>query len=161
MEKHIIGKVILYREKCPICGDWCLSGNKQKFECYCGSFTSHSDIDTQKIISAQPRRHIHSEKSKQAILDRQDGKCYWCNRKFGSFIYKNNKIIKLSMCIDHVIPHSYCYHDGEKNLVGACNICNSFKSSKMFDSEKECREHLLSRWAYHLKKNMIFEEDNF
>lgn len=161
MEKHIIGKVMLYREKCPICGEWCLSGNKKKFECYCGIFTPNTDVDVQKIILAPLKRKQHGPKIKRAILDRQDGKCFWCNRKFGSLIYKNNKIIKLTMCLDHLIPYSYCCHNGKSNLVGSCNICNLFKNSKMFDSEQECRDYLISRWAYCLKTDKIIEEEDF
>ena len=161
MEKHTIGKIVLYRERCPVCNEWCLSGDRQEFECCCGIFTPNTNIDIQKVILAPSKRKPNSAKVKKEISDKQNGKCYWCNRKFDSIIYKNNKIIKLSICLDHVIPYSYCCHNGKFNLVGACNVCNLFKNSKMFNSDKECRDYLLDRWANHLKTNKIIEGNNF
>lgn len=62
--------------------------------------------------------HTASDVRKQ--LERQHGRCYWCNVKLGDTYH-----------VDHVIPLSRGGDDGPHNIVAACATCNLSKGSKL------------------------------
>ena len=142
MKKLICGNVNLFQEICPSCGELSLYGLKNPF-CECGyDFILKKEKSVEYVCKAKKRRKINSK----PYLKKQDNKCYWCGREIGSFLIRYNKVIILRVHMDHVLPYSFIQSNPKENYVASCHICNSFKSSKIFATESECRLFLLKRW---------------
>lgn len=102
-----------------------------------------------------------TDKFLQKLCEEQDGRCYWCGRKFGTLYSKHyNVFLPLQATFDHIIPHIYSKDHTEKNLVASCNICNGIKYDKIFKSEEECKDYLFDRWQKKIRthKIIIFDE---
>jgi hypothetical protein len=78
------------------------------------------------------RRKISQGKHDE-IMAQTGGACFYCG-------YAAN-------CIDHIIPRSWGANDSERNLVPACDICNSIASNKHFDNLNAKKEFILSERA--------------
>lgn len=99
-------------------------------------------------IMSRTKRHIKNKGTfTSELLDKQKGRCYWCDREFGSVYIKAGKVKILQIHIDHIIPYSYTQNSRNDNLVASCNICNLFKSSKYFHNEDDCYLYLMYKWA--------------
>jgi len=68
-------------------------------------------------------------RKKLALLDLQDGKCYWCSQK-----------IWIDATIDHIVPQSRGGTDDPSNLALACVKCNNVKSNS---TPEEFVRHIL------------------
>ena len=161
-EKVHYGKVIMFRAICPNC-DEILFGNDLHFKCDGCSVEFKGKIDSLRIEVTSPTRKTPSKKIKKQILDHQDEKCFWCERDFGIIYFRYNSIKKLLPNWDHLIPYSYSYSNADENFVASCSICNSFKSSKVFENINECKIYLNKRWNKNLysRKIIFLEDDSF
>ena len=73
--------------------------------------------------------------------------CFWCFREFGTAVkHRRRGWIILSKHSDHALPYSYSRDNSKSNLVTACNLCNQWKGSRVFDSDDECRAYLEQKW---------------
>ena len=149
MERVHYGKVKLYRARCPKCGEINLSGEK-KIVCSICAISYHESINKERVEAAFRKKRLVSQKKRKEIKENQNSRCYWCDREFGSLIWKKGKIIQLNFCVDHILPRSYIADDNLGNLVGSCHICNGFKHSKIFEEKDEIRGYILKRWAHAL-----------
>lgn len=155
-EKVLAGKIDLFRALCPKCGESNLSG-KLKFECDCGC-DYEGTTEKQRILANIHKRRNIPPKVKKELLEKQKNRCYWCERKLGNYIFRKNRIVRLNVHIDHFLPVAYRQMDNAENLTATCHICNLFKSSKMFDSERACKNYILDKWAEELYKGKIIED---
>lgn len=151
----IYGDTILYEGFCDFCEDKFLCGNKN-MTCDCGNEIINIQIKEVIQICGSKRKNI-AQKIKNKIKLKQHNLCYWCGREFGTPVLKKYKLIKLRMHIDHILPISYLPLNDIDNLVGSCNICNIFKSSKIFKTETECKNYLLEKWNEYIKYEKIIE----
>ena len=87
------------------------------------------------------RRKYLSKKMKSEIIDKSDGKCFYCG------ITLDDDLIEF----DHVHPFSKGGKDNFENLVAACYLCNSYKSDKTLE---EFRESLINFKEKH-KKTLV------
>ena len=87
------------------------------------------------------RRKYLSKKMKSEIIDKSDGKCFYCG------ITLDDDLIEF----DHVHPFSKGGKDNFENLVAACYLCNSYKSDKTLE---EFRESLINFKERH-KKTLV------
>lgn len=87
------------------------------------------------------RRKYLSKKMKSEIIDKSDGKCFYCG------ITLDDDLIEF----DHVHPFSKDGKDNFENLVAACYLCNSYKSDKTLE---EFRESLINFKEKH-KKTLV------
>ncbi len=159
-EKVHYGKVIIFRTNCPKCEETLFQPNLD-FICDVCSHEFKGSIDSLRIEVSTPIRKIPSPKLKKQILEQQDSECYWCDREFGSIYFRYNTIKRLVPNWDHVIPYSYSYSNADGNFVAACGICNSFKSSHIFENEKQCKVYLEKRWDKHLRlRRIVLLEDD-
>lgn len=92
------------------------------------------------------KRRAVSARIKSEILSQQHGTCFYCNQEIGSAVYFRKKVRVLRATIDHVIPFAYCQHDHSDNFVVACQVCNSMKHSKIFNSMADCLEYIQDKW---------------
>ena len=152
----ICGGVILYRAKCPDCGEHNLSGNLKFTCCNCDNEYSLQPISMKKrkVSSADDSRYI-SNKIKHEVSKEQGHKCFWCERKFGTWYYRKGLSNQLGVAFDHVIPYKYSKNSSEQNIVASCNLCNGWKSDMVFLSNEECRDFLKRKWTKEMEKNKV------
>lgn len=156
MERIIAGKITLFREQCPNCGEYNLSGNKTFVCTTCNGKYGKQDIENTRILAKSRRKQMPREIRRQLFIIQQN-KCYWCGREFEIW-YKTRKgkIPKqLEAVGDHQIPYSYCQTNPDDNWCLSCNICNGMKSDKLFKDTMECRKFLKNRWVEKLEKSEI------
>ena len=83
-------------------------------------------------------------------LDRQNHRCFWCDRAFGDPYVRAGRgkggLKFLRVAWDHVIPIAVDGTNHEDNFVASCNVCNGFKGAKIFANETAMRAWLRSRW---------------
>lgn len=80
--------------------------------------------------------------------------CHWCFREVGTVVkYKKRGWVALSKHVDHASPRSYSHDNSKSNLVTSCNLCNLWKSNRVFDSGDQCRSYLETKW-----RKRIYEE---
>ena len=156
IEKHIFGKVTLCQIKCPDCGEKTLC-NENELECSCGGIIDKPEISNMKMISSNERKQNWKKSFKNNLIKVQNGKCFWCDREFGSFISYKGKPRKLYIRVDHMVPFSFTKTHDESNLVASCSICNGFKHSKIFRTIEDCREFILNTWDCYIQNNTIKE----
>lgn len=154
MEKVIYGSVTMFRHKCPVCRNDILS-NDDTFECDCGHEGGNKKVQKTTIEVITGRRGIIPARIKRQLNKKQGGKCYWCNRRFGTLYYKDKTIKSLRRHYDHKVPFSYEQRNRKKNWCIACNICNLFKSNFLFKKETECVTFLSKKWATALREDKI------
>jgi len=160
-EKVHYGKVTMFRTSCPKCEEILFRPNLN-FKCDVCAHRFQGTIESLRIEVTSPGRRTPSKNVKQQILDKQGHKCYWCDRKFGTAYFRYNSIRKILPNWDHVIPYSYGYSNADENFVAACSICNSFKSSHIFENDQRCKDYLKQRWDKHLRlRKIVFLEDDF
>lgn len=153
LERLIAGKAILYRKRCVSCGDYYLTANPKE-DCPCGRKNGGTVSRVRKLCNVKhtrryPKWLIKTKAEEQAY------RCFWCDQSFGNSILRRNRLIILRPVGDHVEPYSYSYNSIWKNCVASCQICNAFKSSKMFDSNEDCKSYLTKKWDKEINKGII------
>lgn len=80
-------------------------------------------------------------------LDEQRGRCFYCDRAFGSFVQApTGEVVRLVVHWDHVTPYAYSQNNHGWNFVAACHVCNGIKSDRIFETEDEARTFIQLRW---------------
>lgn len=97
--------------------------------------------------------------STEELAFRQAGRCYLCEREFGSWILKDasNDLVRLRPEREHFIPKRLG-GDGENNVRAACQVCNSFKSDRIFASVQECRTWIAECWTMNQYRSIRAQE---
>ena len=150
----------MFRCKCPSCDD-IIFQDSMNFNCDICKMNFSGTLDSLRIEVANLKRKYPSRKLKDQILCEQNYECYWCEREFYLSYFRYNSIKSLLPNYDHILPYSYSYSNPDDNFVAACNVCNSFKSSHVFENETLCREYLKRKWDKVLKKgSIVFLEDS-
>lgn len=140
----LYGNVLLKRARCPECGDTSIVQDGVSTCCY-----ATIDFDTsrsKRMSTARDRRKGPSAQRKREIRELQGERCFYCARKFGSYVYRDLKLVWLRVHFDHVVAYAYSQNNYPDNYVAACHICNGLKGSKMFETVEEARAYLRNRW---------------
>ena len=154
MDKIICGKVTLFREKCPDCGEYNLS-HVNKFKCEsCDYVYTEQKIDITRVLATTRRKSI-PYKIKSALLIKQEHKCAYCGQLFGIHIFKNGKVQKLTIHADHRLPYSLLQSNPDENWVLSCGVCNLWKGSKIFESIEDTIKFMAYKWDYNTKMGKI------
>lgn len=95
-------------------------------------------------IEASPigARKLLDTEERELILIAQDNRCFYCLNGFGDYIWYRNKLIQIRINWDHFVPFDYLQSNPDNNWVASCQVCNSIKSNKMFDTTKEAIEYV-------------------
>lgn len=72
----------------------------------------------------------------------QENRCFYCERVFGFKVAYRDKVVILRIHWDHFVPYAYLQSSPDRNFVAACQICNSIKSSKCFQTTEEARTYV-------------------
>lgn len=154
-KRHLMqyGNTILQRGYCYTCKLTAII-LKSVFQC-CGREVKQTATSYPLYIAtpARIRRKKPSKKQQAELLATQENKCKYCSYAFGSYVFKNTKLIALRVVWDHHIPYAYGGNNKDANFVAACQICNGFKSSKIFDSLEQLTEYIKEKWQ---SKNIQF-----
>lgn len=94
----------------------------------------------------EQRRKPLSKKRKQDQIDVQENKCFYCNRSFGTTVFRKNKPVRLRVHYDHLVPYAYTQDNTKENFVAACHVCNVIKSSLVFQTVEEAQIYILDKW---------------
>lgn len=92
---------------------------------------------------------------KDYILERQNYRCFYCNKLFGSHCFYKGKLVKIKKHFDHVVPMAYQADNSLPNLVAACSWCNMWKGAQIFSSIEECCTFLKLKWETESKKPLL------
>ena len=155
-ERLQIGKVFLIRYQCPGCGEYVLCDPDEVRCRYCDAEKKVKKPPQRLRKIAEPKHKRFFSKAKiREKAEEQGYKCYWCGRPFGLTYMNGNKFYNLHPVGDHSIPYVFCNTTTEDNLVASCNVCNSFKSSIMLNSDDEVREFLQRKWNRRIDRGRI------
>lgn len=80
------------------------------------------------------------------ILHKQENKCFYCDREFGSIVYRNEHPVLLKTHWDHLVPHAYSGSSLDKEFVAACHVCNNYKNKLLFESIESAQIFLKRKW---------------
>jgi 5-methylcytosine-specific restriction endonuclease McrA len=132
------GKIPLNRAFCRTCRRFAfvLEG---RIQC-CNAQVEAGEASSVRRMSDVPSgRKIPRREDAKMILEEQEGRCLYCSRKFGSYVKRRNRVIRLKLNWDHVIPYVYSLDNRARNFVAACHICNSIKRDKIFQTVDEVK----------------------
>ena len=73
-------------------------------------------------------RRPPSTYEREQALERQDGKCFYCNQPLGAVRTRNGREVTLRTHWDHLMPYAYDQNNSPDNFVAACHVCNGIKS---------------------------------
>jgi 5-methylcytosine-specific restriction endonuclease McrA len=130
----LYGQTVMQRAVCPECGDHSLIVEGATLCCHANvEFLTNETkrMSRTRFVRRQPSAH-----TKQTLLLRQENRCYYCDRLW---------ILRPTW--DHYVPFAYCGSNPAENFVAACQVCNGYKSSMMFQTREEAQLYLRSRWG--------------
>lgn len=116
-----------------------------KLQC-CDKRTSEVIDGAQRVSEPDYHRCGPSLTDRIKILRRQDDRCLYCERRFGSQTWYKGKLIILRVNYDHVLPFEYGRDNSLGNFVAACHVCNNWKSSKIFTYLEEIQVYVAAKW---------------
>lgn len=142
------GNTGIPRKMCPDCCQYSFVIEKQ-FTC-CGRLVDVRPENFQQMSTASGCRRKPSKREREQILHVQNDCCLYCCRKFGSTLEVFGKTVFVSIRWDHWVPIAYRTDNRFKNFVAACQKCNAWKGSKVFETLEEARNYLARRWDRYL-----------
>jgi len=142
--KHyaVYGNVVIPREYCRSCGQWALV-IQGRLAC-CTNTTDLGSRRMKRMSEAADVRRQPTAEEKRLILDLQENRCLYCQKRLGSAVIRKGKLTWLRVTWDHLVPFSYGQNNNAINLVAACQICNGIKGSLMFATVEEARAYIVS-----------------
>jgi hypothetical protein len=150
MKAHLAlyGNIAIPRGKCPNCGGMALI-IQGKWAC-CDKDASDAAIaGLKRIVEPEQTRGLPSRDRQKAILEAQDYRCLYCERRFGDVAPRGKQrgITTLRIVWDHMVPYSYNQNNGPDNFAAACQQCNAVKLDKMFQTIEEARVYVQTKIA--------------
>ncbi len=151
MQMAIFGRVVMLRDFCEGCQRtaFVLDG---KLACCDTPAKLNQAITSLKREAVTLDIRRLNKYQKEYILDRQEHRCFYCNKMFGSLCTYRGKLIKITRHFDHIIPVAYQTDNSTPNVVAACSKCNMWKSSRIFSSIEEAKTFLLEQWRLNTNK---------
>ncbi len=117
-----------------------------KLQCCDAPICNFNPTHFKRVSEPEFSRSQPSAMDKQAILNAQDHRCFYCERLFGEWVHKNKKPIRLRLNWDHLTPFSYQANNSTSNFVAACHLCNNWKRNFVFQTIEEARAYCASKW---------------
>ena len=139
----VFGSKVLQRDFCKSCQSYAfvLDG---KLNC-CGTAIEFTATVAKRMSIAVARRTRPGKVLQREILERQGGRCLYCCKEFGSLYFRHGKMGRLRIHWDHMVPYAYINANDGANFAAACNLCNLFKSSLVFQTLDEARIYVKAR----------------
>ncbi len=141
----LYGNVGIAKEYCPDCEDHAIVIDGQ-LQCCDRDAVSAPESIKREACPEQERRLPSLHKRKAQLAAQGDG-CFYCERRFGSYVFRGTDVRKLAVCWDHIVPYSYSQDNRDVNFVASCDVCNGIKSSRMFRSVNDAKTEIALRWS--------------
>lgn len=138
------GNAQITRAYCDDCENMALV-IKNKLQC-CDRAYLRQPERMKRISEPWYGRRLPPKADREAILAAQMNCCFYCDRRFGSQVFRGARLVALRCVWDHQIPWIYSQNNSADNFVAACQICNGIKSDRVFASPDEARVHIQNRW---------------
>jgi len=140
------GNISMLRAYCSYCHRYALVID-EKLQCCDRVFLKNIDPDYFEVeCSPEGRRFIKNKKKLlNELMENNKKRCTYCNYVIGEAYRRNGNIYFTKPHLDHKEPFIYSYNNNKSNIYLSCNLCNLFKSSKIFNSIEEVREHARKR----------------
>jgi 5-methylcytosine-specific restriction endonuclease McrA len=113
----------------------------------CRAAVEFTTTETKRMSRSEFTRRQPSVETKRALLLAQENRCFYCERRFGTSIIRRGRLWQLRPTWDHYVPFAYCGSNPAKNFVAACQVCNGYKSSMMFQTREDAQLYIRSRWG--------------
>lgn len=139
----VYGKVMIERLWCKGCEMFSFVRNG----CYvCCGEPVETEPNKYKRMSEPPQHRLKPPKKyRDAQLEKQGGRCFYCGVRFGSVRMRRGKPVTIRLQWDHRLPYKYSQNNSSENFVAACHVCNAIKNDKMFDDLEKCVTSLTVR----------------
>jgi 5-methylcytosine-specific restriction endonuclease McrA len=141
--KSIYGNTVLLKALCPICKEYNIVIDGVLTCCKTKLETKRVHSFTKRETNPRQQRKNLPVSEKQRILKEQNYSCIYCTEKFGSYVARIDKVIKVRAHFDHVIPYSFAQNNHKNNFVAACSICNGIKHDFVFETLEEARKYIM------------------
>ena len=146
------GNTVLLKSHCEDCRRESIVID-DKLAC-CGKDCEVSSAMLKRISNPPHRRRKPSPTVQRKILDNQRFKCVYCGFSFGSETSRSGQAVEILVVWDHFVPFAFAQNNRHDNFHASCQICNSIKSDKIFDSVEDARTYILNR-----RKEKGYEDD--
>jgi hypothetical protein len=142
----IYGQVRMQRMYCQDCRVFALVVDG-KLKCCNARVEALDETAKHKRMSdVALRRTGPTARYRKEQLERQQYRCFYCSRLFGSYVYRHSHSLTLRLAWDHIDPWVYSLDNQNQNFVAACHVCNGIKAALMFRSFDEARYEIAIRW---------------
>lgn len=139
----LYGSVRIPRGPCPLCGETSLV-IKGKSAC-CGAEVEDLPSAYKRMSETSGIRRLPPLRLRRAVIEAQGGRCFYCERHFGSSVVRRGRLILLRLEWDHKVPFSFDGNNSPANFVASCHVCNAIKNDRCFQTIEEARS-FLQRW---------------
>lgn len=144
-EAALYGAVAMRRAHCDACGGMALVLDGA-LQC-CDTHVAEAGVERiKRVVDVIDVRRSLSQSQKRAIVEQQDGRCYVCERQFGTLVRRGGRPVRLRIEFDHVIPFAFTHSSLFEAFAAACHVCNRFKSDRIFTSLDELRVYTQAKW---------------
>ena len=109
------------------------------------------------MIEPEQQRKTPAKKVQEELLQKQDGRCLYCSRMFGTYVpdLKNPvHLVRLKIHWDHMVPYSYQQNNSGTNFAACCHQCNLLKGALVFPSIEEASVYLTAEIKAKTKPGM-------
>jgi len=145
--KSIYGSVALLKGYCKKCKEYSfiIDGEYQCCNALSGEIYK-KEIKKRESIGESRRSYI-SQKMKRDILESQNSKCIYCEKKLEEYFWHNlkGKHVKLRIHFDHFVSWNYSRDNHRNNIYASCHLCNGIKSDKYFYDLISAKEFINER----------------
>ena len=145
-ERVLYGGIAIHRMVCPACGGTALVIDGRS-ACCNEKLPTPTHETHHRESSGASVRDIPKCAERAAILEEQDHRCVYCQRLFGSYVFRSTdpKPRQLKIHWDHFVAWSQSLNNQSSNFVAACQLCNGLKSDKFFIDIVSAREYINAR----------------
>lgn len=135
------GSTVMKKRYCPDCKSvaFVIKGLMA-----CCDRKENSKVEGFEVICGSKRKRCPKEIQKR-LLQEQDGKCFYCDLPYGTPYLRNEKLHLVRVAYDHFVPYSYSQANSTENWVASCRLCNSIKSSKVFETKQDAKDFIIYR----------------
>lgn len=139
----LYGNVQILRGLCPECKSTALIISNE-YAC-CGTpFEGCRPRTYKRLVEPQAVRRKITVNQRRSLLNQQDNRCFYCDRRFGDVARhlskKRKEVLKVQW--DHKVPWKYSQNNHITNYVAACHQCNALKYARVFQTVDEARVYL-------------------
>lgn len=145
--KHLAlyGRVAIRREYCNACqtSAFVIQGVLQC--CDRPIDTSEPPSRYKRVVEPEQLRKLPVLAKRQAQIELQNNRCFYCDHELGSYVIRGTKRIKLRTHWDHQLPYVLTQNNDISNFVAACHICNGIKYCHVFQTVEEAKIYIAAK----------------